>query len=191
MELPDFLFQSLEKVAPSLDDQKLLLAAFNLALPAVDRLDGLQAVHAGGKTTFDQRAGQSVSLVGRSAVIPSDRFVLPAQGAAAGAFELPASADVAVDIADASGAIVRHLDLGALPAGTQNFSWDGNGEDGSRLAPGVYLISAHGRIGGRTESLATSVAARIDSVSVDPSSGVTLNLEHFGPTPISAVSQYM
>ena len=139
------------------------------------------------------QALQSVALVGRSALVAGDQLALPASGNVGGAFDLPASAsDVAVDIADASGQIVRHVDLGAQAAGTQNFTWDGTDDTGARVAAGTYLVAAHGLIGGTTQALNTSVAVKIDSVSIDPSTGgVTLNLEHIGPTPISDVSQFM
>jgi flagellar basal-body rod modification protein FlgD len=98
---------------------------------------------------------------------------------------------VVVEIADASGRVVRRIDLGAQPAGTHTFAWDGAGDDGARLPPGDYLIAAHGRIGGRTESLATRVAARIDSVTLGGGAGLILNLDSFGPVPLAAVTRFL
>lgn len=138
------------------------------------------------------QALQAVSLVGRSALVASDRMALPTSGAVTGAVELPAGAgSVVVEIADASGNVVRRLELGERAAGTHTFAWDGAGEDGARLAPGTYLIAAHGRLGGRTESLATRVAARIDSVALGGAGGLTLHLDAFGPVPFAAVSQFL
>lgn len=138
------------------------------------------------------QALQAVSLVGRSALVAADRFALPASGDITAAVELPASAaNVVVEIADESGVVVRRIELGEQAAGPHTFSWDGTGDDGQRLPPGQYLIAAHGRIGGRTESLATRIAARIDSVSLGGSAGLILNLESLGPTPFSAVSQFL
>ena len=85
----------------------------------------------------------------------------------------------------------QQVNLGTLPAGTQFFSWDGTLADGTRVPAGTYQISAHGRVGSRTESLTTAVAARIDSVTLGGSSGLILNLDSFGPTPFSAVSQFL
>lgn len=137
------------------------------------------------------QALQAVSLVGRSALVASDRFRLGPDGEVTGAVQLPAgAANVVVEIADAAGNVVRRLELGERAAGTHTLAWDGTGEDGARLPAGTYLIAAHGRIGGRTESLATQVAARIDSVTLD-AGGLTLNLAHFGPTPFAAISQFL
>ena len=49
-----------------------------------------------------------------------------AGGKAAGGVTVPAGAEkVVVTITDGGGTRIRQVDLGALPAGTQRFEWDG------------------------------------------------------------------
>jgi hypothetical protein len=56
-------------------------------------------------------------------------------------FELEEAAPVRLTVFDTQGRIVRRLlDGGTLGAGPHVQSWDGVGEDGSRLAPGMYFV---------------------------------------------------
>ncbi|HJU19973.1 MAG TPA: flagellar hook capping FlgD N-terminal domain-containing protein [Stellaceae bacterium] len=80
---------------------------------------------------------QAVALVGHNVAVGGNALVLGASGNATGAFNLSAAAkDVAVTITDASGKQVATLDLGAMAAGTQTFSWDGKG-----ASPGTYQFN--------------------------------------------------
>ncbi len=45
-----------------------------------------------------------------------------------------------VMVADQSGRIVKTVELGALSGGRKEFVWDGTGEDGERMPPGIYEI---------------------------------------------------
>ena len=50
-----------------------------------------------------------------------------------------------LDIADAAGRSVRHIDLGSFGAGNQEIAWDGRNDAGRLVAPGVYsaMLSGH------------------------------------------------
>ena len=54
-------------------------------------------------------------------------------------FDLPASAAVSLEVFDVSGRLVRTLADRAFRAGRYQMEWDGSGDRGGRLAPGVYL----------------------------------------------------
>jgi len=56
------------------------------------------------------------------------------------AFDLPAPRDVDVRIFDVRGALVRTLAAGGWPAGRHSLDWDGLSGNGSRAAPGLYLV---------------------------------------------------
>jgi len=104
---------------------------------------------------------------------------LPFDGAtpAAAAAELPQSAaDVRVTVLDASGQVVRQFSLGAQPAGTTKFVWDGTNNAGAVMPAGTYTLKAEAVNGTTTSALATDVVARVDSVSLGGAQGVTLNL---------------
>jgi len=55
-------------------------------------------------------------------------------------FELAASAEVEVRVFDASGRIVRSLDLGELGAGPRAIRWNGRDQRGATVASGVYFV---------------------------------------------------
>jgi flagellar basal-body rod modification protein FlgD len=137
------------------------------------------------------QALQAAGLVGRTAMVNAGHVRLASGAAVGGAVELPAAAaDVVLEIADATGTVVRTLPLGTQPAGFAAFTWDGRDPAGAALPDGTYRITARGRIGGRTESLNTLVAARIDSVTLGGSRGLLLNLANLGPVAFASVRQF-
>jgi flagellar basal-body rod modification protein FlgD len=133
---------------------------------------------------------QAATLVGHGVMVPGDAAHLFAEGGIAGAVELDASGEVAVDITDASGAVVRHLDLGLQPAGPVNFAWDGLDESGARLPEGSYGIKATQVSSGATASLSTQVMGMVSSVSLG-ASGLSLNLYGMDPVALSAVREIL
>lgn len=56
------------------------------------------------------------------------------------AYRLPSEGDVALELFDVRGARVRRLASGRRSAGDHSVRWDGRGEDGARLASGVYFL---------------------------------------------------
>jgi hypothetical protein len=60
--------------------------------------------------------------------------------------DLSVDADVVVDVYDAAGRRVRHVELGRLSAGSRAMRFDGAGEDGRPLPSGVYFyrVNANG-----------------------------------------------
>lgn len=87
---------------------------------------------------------QASSLVGRQVAVPGDRLTPNANGTAPGAFSIASAAQgVGVTIFDPSGAVAGSLNLGALPAGQQSFSWNG-GTAGTAYTYQVNAVSAAG-----------------------------------------------
>jgi flagellar basal-body rod modification protein FlgD len=61
-------------------------------------------------------------------------------------YRLDAASDAAqVTIRDASGAVVRTLELGAQAAGEHTLAWDGRDADGNPVAPGTYSAQFSGQ----------------------------------------------
>lgn len=58
------------------------------------------------------------------------------------ALSLPEARAAAIAVYGVDGRRVRALFRGDLPAGNHDFVWDGRGERGARLAPGIYLAVA-------------------------------------------------
>ncbi|NOT32720.1 MAG: hypothetical protein HOP12_00975 [Candidatus Eisenbacteria bacterium] len=57
-------------------------------------------------------------------------------------FSLPIDAQVTASVFDVQGRLVRSLDSRRLQAGPHRLEWDGRGEDGKRVAAGVYFARA-------------------------------------------------
>ncbi len=63
-------------------------------------------------------------------------------------YSLATAADVRLTILDAAGRRVRTLVQGSRPAGRESVAWDARGDDGSRVASGVYFaqLALPGRV---------------------------------------------
>ena len=64
----------------------------------------------------------------------------PARGAAAIRVESPPAGPQDLRVLDARGRIVRRLERGDFPGSARSVTWDGTGDDGSRLRPGAYWV---------------------------------------------------
>ena len=100
---------------------------------------------------------QAASLVGRKVLAAGD--ILTLQGAVAGGgADLSSAADqVKVRILDASGQVVRILDLGQQEEGIVRFGWDGKDTAGQQLSDGFYTIQVEASQAGESV-LATALA---------------------------------
>src|SRR5262249_32171637 len=100
---------------------------------------GVQALN----TTLNSSSGlQAASLVGHNVAVPGNTLVLGQSGTATGAVRLSAAAtDVVVHVQNSQGQVVANIDLGAQPAGSQSFTWNGQGGGGKALAAGTYSFS--------------------------------------------------
>lgn len=136
---------------------------------------------------------QASTLVGHSVAVPSSQGILPAQGGMKAALDVPSgAADVAVDITDASGQVVKHMDLGAQAAGLTQFSWDGTTDSGTTAPPGSYTIKATASVGGQQTALSSYAIDTVASVTLDGSGqGPSLNLDALGAVPLSQVKQIL
>ena len=84
----------------------------------------------------DSQVSQSTSLVGRQAVASSSE--LPLQNGSAELQISPASAEtVGIAITDSAGSVVKTQTL-SLPAGTTNWTWNGQDDSGNTLSNGSY-----------------------------------------------------
>ncbi len=135
---------------------------------------------------------QAASLVGHNVAVPGNTLTLGQSGSANGALSLSAAAsDVVVQISNAAGQVVANLDLGAMAAGTQNFTWAGKGSNGQTLPAGAYsfAVSATGAQGASVKATPFTIAP-VTAVSFNGSNGAMVELGN-GKSPIalSAVQQ--
>ena len=137
------------------------------------------------------QALQASSMVGRSVVVPSDVSNL-SNGRLGGSVAVVDAADrVEVKIYSESGSLVKTIDLGALPKGIADFSWDGTDENGNSLPDGQYeMKSTAWYSSGVTEALPTMANARVESVTIGGGSqGIALNLDGLGSWRMADVLQ--
>jgi flagellar basal-body rod modification protein FlgD len=122
------------------------------------------------------------NLIGRSALIPSDKAVLAANGTVQGELNLPADASaLALQVFNANGQLMRTMDLGPQSTGSLPFQWDGKLDDGvSSADPGLYKIKANAVIDGKTIALETQIAAPVESVTVGGAQGPQVQFKDLG-----------
>lgn len=130
---------------------------------------------------------QSASLIGRTVLVPGKELAL-AQGANVPfAVEMPQGADsVKVTVTNAAGDTVRSYDLGALPKGVKNLSWDGKADGGTQVADGSYTVNVVALSGDSKVTATALTYANVVSVS-QGSSGVALDLGAGGKASLSDV----
>jgi len=142
-----------------------------------------------GSITSGQ-ALQAGSLVGHQVLVPVDTGYLMPGGSLSGQVRLDQSSpQVTVRITDQVGQLVREMPLGSAAAGDFKFAWDGMDDSGAYAAPGLYRIQVEALQNDRAEILQTQLFANVESVNLDGSNGLTLNLEGLGPVSFNNVQQ--
>jgi flagellar basal-body rod modification protein FlgD len=134
---------------------------------------------------------QATALVGQNVGVNGNSLILGNSGAT-GAFNLSAAAgNVAVTITNSAGNTLASLNLGAMPAGAQTFSWNGAAASGGTAAPGTYnfSVSAVGASGAAVAVTPYTVAP-VTAVTLGGNSGPMLDLGGgVAPIPLSSVQQ--
>lgn len=110
---------------------------------------------------------ESLNLIGKAVSGDSSKVIHTASTEAHNIrFNLGQDAQKAkIEIKDAAGAVVRTMELASLKKGRNEFSWNGQLEDGTKASPGDYSISieAHGS-NGRKLAVETKFNGIIDGV---------------------------
>src|SRR5215831_15855154 len=137
------------------------------------------------------------SLIGRTVIAPGDQIYLSAaNGAEArgamGLIDVPAGASsVQLVVKDSTGALVKTVALDNS-TGSHAFTWDGSTDSGTAAAAGSYQIAVVARVGDQNVSLKTSVATRVSSVSLDPTSNsLMLDTDTLGELAMSNVERVL
>jgi flagellar basal-body rod modification protein FlgD len=146
-----------------------------------------------GALSDSLRSSQALSgstMVGHEIIAPASSASYNGQQPLVCAVQVPTgTSSVTATITDSSGQVIRHISVPA-DGGQQGFVWDGKTDGGAQAAAGNYAIAAIANTGGTGVSLATSVAARVTSVSLDATgAGLTLNTPELGAVALSKVTQ--
>lgn len=166
---------------------------FAAELAQFSTAQGVQSLQTGLTGLSNTVSGmQAAGLVGQNVAVAGNSLVLGTNGSATGALNLSAAAnDVSVTITDGSGNTVTTLDLGAMAAGPNQFSWNGTAASGSQPASGTYHFSINAvGANGSTVSATPYAVAPVTAVALGGQSGPTLELGGgLAPVALSAVQQ--
>jgi len=151
---------------------------------------GIEKLNATLEAFTRAQAFQAAGLIGRFVLAPGD-FVNLNGGVAAGGFELPSAADsVKVSVFDASGQVVREMDIGAQEAGVGVFQWDGTNNAGEPVADGVYGFTVSAALGGEPVLAQTLAVGAVQSVLMDDI-GPALTVQGMGLVDLADVKQIL
>lgn len=132
----------------------------------------------------------AVSMIGHPALVAGTQIdLLNSQGDAA--VELPQPVDtLTVKISDASGNVVRTLNMGAQNAGFANIQWDGRTDAGLIATDGKYSFSAVSMLGG-TKSDATTLSYGVVNSVAQTQNGVTVNVGQLGEVSLNSIKKIL
>jgi flagellar basal-body rod modification protein FlgD len=149
-------------------------------LAQISTVSGLQTMN----TTMNQllqqtaasRAMDSASLIGKTVMVPG--AAVSVTGGVPGniGVDIPATADnVTVQVLDASGNVVRNIDMKGQTAGVKDIAWDGTNDLGNAVADGNYSFKVTATANGKDVKPVALVYGKVTSISGD-STGVLVNL---------------
>lgn len=163
-------------------------------LAQISTVDGIEKLNATLQMILagssESQAMQAAALVGRGVMVPGSGLALEG-GLAVGGLELAGPADrVSVSIKDASGLVVKTLELGGLDAGSHVFDWDGSTDGGAQAAAGTYSVAVSAR---RGEDKVDATALQLGVVSSVARIGqsVSLNVGSLGAFKMSDVREIL
>ncbi len=147
---------------------------FVAQLAQFSSVEQLVAVNEGINLLGIQQMGmtnsEAASFVGREVEVRSDKLeVRNGDETATAGFKLADDAStVEVHIRDASGAVIRTLELGAQEQGEVSFDWDCRNDDGAMVSPGTFRIDVVAEdTDGNPVSWETRVRGKVDGVNYD------------------------
>ncbi len=157
----------------------------------VDGIQTLQESFEGLNAALQSnQALQASSLVGRSVQVPSNFGTISQTGTLSGSVKLPGStSDLSISIVDATGALVRKIDMGTQAAGDVAFTWDGLNHQGEHVPAGQYHVKAEGFQDGQSAAFSTLISANVNSVTIGQSEKLMLSLEGLGAIDFSQVEK--
>ncbi|MCK6710456.1 flagellar hook assembly protein FlgD [Enterobacter cloacae] len=139
---------------------------------------------------------QAASLIGHGVMIPGTT-ILAGTSTTEGntttttpfGVELQQAADkVTATITDATGAVVRTIDIGELKAGVHTFTWDGSLADGTKAPNGSYKVAISAS-NGSTQLVAQPLQFALVQGVIKGSDGNKLDLGTSGTTTLDEVRQ--
>ena len=113
---------------------------------------------------------QAAQLTGRDVLVTGNTATLTPGTAVNAGYVLDLPADkVKVEVRDATGTVVRTMNLGAQPEGMGRFSWDGKTDTGTDAAAGKYSYSIAASVAGKESTATALMVRRVEGVRQDAS----------------------
>lgn len=111
----------------------------------------------------------SVALIGKEITAPGNQVSIDGTSQAVLSYQMPAATSTtSLKIANASGQVVRIVDLGDLAAGKGTYQWDGKDGQGTQLPAGAYSFSISGSDAlGKQQTATTYTTGKVDGVAFD------------------------
>ncbi len=160
-------------------------------LSTVSGIDKLNAtLQALSSSMTASQSMQAASMIGHVVTVAGNRMDL-VNGKGVGALDLTQPADsVSIAITDASGNVVRNMQLGSQNIGSVPLQWDGLNDAGQPLADGSYKFSATAMLGGVKSSATTMSYGLVNSVT-QGTQGATLSVGQLGDFSLASVKQIL
>jgi flagellar basal-body rod modification protein FlgD len=96
-----------------------------------------------------------------------------------------------VTVKDSTGATVRTINLGALGAGVQDFSWDGTTDSGAQAAAGSYSYSVSATAASQSVTATAYSAQQVVGVAPQSDGSVKLLLSNGSQVGFGSIAQIM
>lgn len=133
----------------------------------------------------------SSALVNQAVLVDGSKLTLSSSQAAGGLYLNSDADSVVVTIKDSSGNVVNTVDLGALDAGVNTFTWDGKNSAGTTVADGNYTVSVAAKLNGESVTSTALQLGTVNSVSKSSDGTVQVNVSGIGTVPVSDIQMIL
>lgn len=169
-------------------------AQMTTQLSQISTVSGIEKLNATLEKLLGSYSGtqtmQAAAMIGKTVLTAGNTMEL-GDYAAVGGVTLDGAADkVTVSIMNSAGVVVQTQNLGAQPAGTVNFSWDGNSDAGVALPNGNYTFSVKATQAGNEVKTTALQAGTVNAVTL-ATDGLKLQLANNKTANYSDVKQIM
>lgn len=160
-------------------------------LSTVSGIDKLNStVQALSASMLASQSLSAVSMIGHPVLVAGTQIDMTnSQGIAAVELAQPVDG-LTVTVKDASGNVVRTLEMGSQNSGLIDVQWDGRTDTGGTAADGSYTFSAVSSLGGKKSDATTLSYGMVNSVA-QTQGGVTVNVGQMGEISLNSIKKIL
>jgi len=163
-------------------------------LSQISTVSGIEKLNATMEKLLGNYSGsqtmQAAAMIGKTVLTAGNALALGDKGAVGGVTLDGAADKVTISITDSAGKVVQTQQLGAHPAGTLSFAWDGKSDAGVDLPDGNYKFSVKAVRGETDVNSTTLQAGTVNAVTLGKD-GLSLQLASNKTVAYSDVKQIM